>query len=323
MHIDINTKFIMLIGQPLSQSFAARMQNVGYKAAGMNMRYFYNEADSTHLREILDGIRHMPAFAGAAITRPNKVAVMQYLDELDPLCRKMGACNTVVKREDGRLIGYNTDGEGFLTCITRDAGFSVQDKTFFIIGAGGAGRSMTSALAYAGAKCVYVTDIVDLSAASLVADVNTNFPPVARQVPFGDFACAAECDSIMNASGIGMGAARGKSPLPAKFIQPHHFCFDACYNPEKTQFLLDAEAKGCATLNGLGMSLYQGAEQIVLWTGQDAPLDVMRAELEKIGTELNAAHRQAEAPAATQAALAALEAAGATTVPGMFLQEGN
>ena len=94
MKVDINTKMVTLIGTPLGQSFAARMQNAGYEAAGLNMLYFYTQADSEHLGEIVAGIRHMN-FAGFAVTKPNKVQVLRYLDELDPLCRKMGACNTV------------------------------------------------------------------------------------------------------------------------------------------------------------------------------------------------------------------------------------
>ena len=104
MKVDINTKMVTLIGTPLGQSFAARMQNAGYEAAGLNMLYFYTQADSEHLGEIVAGIRHMN-FAGFAVTKPNKVQVLRYLDELDPLCRKMGACNTVVKTPEGRLIG--------------------------------------------------------------------------------------------------------------------------------------------------------------------------------------------------------------------------
>lgn len=303
MHIDVNTKFIMLIGTPLNQSFAARMQNVGYKAAGMNMRYFYNVADSTHLKEILEGLRYMPAFAGAAITRPNKVAVLQYLDELDPLCRKMGACNTVVKDGEGKLVGYNTDGIGFLTSLTKEGGVEVEGKTFFCIGAGGAGRSMCSVLAHAGAKKIYVADIMESSAWNLVSDINANFPPVAEQVAFGDYYRVSECDCVMNASGIGMGSAVGISPLPHECIRPGQFYFDACYNPDKTKFLMNAERAHCKILNGLGMSLYQGAEQIRLWTGQEAPLEVMRAELKKIVAELVAADKLAEAPAGTKAAM--------------------
>lgn len=105
MKVDINTKMVTLIGTPLGQSFAARMQNAGYEAAGLNMLYFYTQADSEHLGEIVAGIRHMN-FAGFAVTKPNKVQVLRYLDELDPLCRKMGACNTVVKTPEGRLIGF-------------------------------------------------------------------------------------------------------------------------------------------------------------------------------------------------------------------------
>lgn len=285
MQIDIDTRFIMLIGTPLGQSFAARMQNAAYDAAGLNLRYFYNEADSTHLREIVDGVRHSPAFAGAAVTHPNKVAVLQYLDELDPLCAKMGSCNTIVKTTDGRLIGHNTDSSGFYEAFTEGGGFPAKGRTFFCIGAGGAGRAIASALAHNGAGRIVVADVVDENAAAMVADINENFAPIAEHAPSDDFSAAAECDCVINASGVGMGATLGRSPLPVEHIVPGQIHFDACYNPEKTQFLLNAEARGCAIMNGLGMSLYQGAAQIRLLTGQEPPLDAMRAELEAIMAE--------------------------------------
>lgn len=287
MQIDIETKFITLIGTPLSQSFAARMQNAAYDAAGLNIRYFYTEADEEHLGEIIGGIRHMPSFLGAAVTKPNKVKVLQYLDELDPLCRKMGACNTVVKTADGRLIGHNTDGMGFYISLTREAGIRPEENTFFCIGAGGAGRAICSVLAYHGAKKIYVTDLFEAASRSLAEDINANFAPVAEFVPYGDYSRVPDAPVVINASGIGMGAAIGQNPLPTEYIQPRQFYFDACYNPEKTQFLLDAEARGCRVMNGLGMSLYQGAAQIELWTGREAPADVMRQELMKIISETN------------------------------------
>ena len=157
MKVDINTKMVTLIGTPLGQSFAARMQNAGYEAAGLNMLYFYTQADSEHLGEIVAGIRHMN-FAGFAVTKPNKVQVLRYLDELDPLCRKMGACNTVVKTPEGRLIGYNTDGVGFYTSLTQEGGVQVDQSVFFCFGGGGAGRAMCSILAYNGARKIYITD---------------------------------------------------------------------------------------------------------------------------------------------------------------------
>ena len=278
MKVDINTKMITLLGTPLSQSFAARMQNAGYEAAGLNMLYFYTETDNEHLGDIVNGLRYMN-FAGFAVTKPNKVKVLEYLDELDPLCEKMGASNTVVKSADGKLVGYNTDGVGFYTSLTEEGGVQVDQSVSFCFGGGGAGRAICSILAYKGARKIYVTDAYEPCANSLVDDINNNFAPVAEYVPYGEYSKLAACNVVINASGVGMGKSIGKSPLPKEYIQSSQFYFDACYNPERTQFLLDAEEKGCKVLNGLGMSLYQGVAQIELWTGKRAPVEAMRQEL--------------------------------------------
>ena len=272
---------ITLLGTPLGQSFAARMQNACYDAADLNMLYFYTETDQEHLGDIVNGIRYMN-FAGFAVTKPNKVRVLRYLDELDPLCKKMGASNTVVKTEDGKLIGYNTDGIGFYTSLMEEGGVDVANSTFFCFGAGGAGRAMCSVLAYYGAKKIYITDFFEPCAQELVDDINNNFAPIAEFVHHGDTSKVSEVDVVMNASGVGMGKSIGQSPVEKEILKANQFCFDACYNPAKTQFLLDAEAQGCKILNGLGMSLYQGAAQIELWTGKKAPVEAMRQELLKI-----------------------------------------
>lgn len=285
MKIDINTKFITLIGKPLGQSFAARMQNAAYEAAGLNMLYFYTEADSTNLAQIVDGIRYMPSFTGCAVTKPNKVNVLQYLDELDPLCRRMGACNTVVRQPDGSLKGYNTDGTGFLLSIKEETDFAVEGAECFCIGAGGAGRAICFALADSGVKKLYICASRYENACRLADDINSNYGDVAEAVNSGDFSKVGECGLIINASGVGMGASVGQSPIPAEYLTPGQLCFDACYNPDKTQFLLDAEEKGCSVLNGLGMSLYQGVAQIELWSGKAAPVDTMREELKRIVQE--------------------------------------
>lgn len=274
--IDINTKFITLLGKPLGQSFAARMQNRGYEAAGLNMKYFYTEVENDHLGDVVNGLRYMN-FAGFAVTKPNKVEVLKYLDELDPLCAKMGSSNTVVKKGD-KLIGYNTDGIGFYTAITKD-GVDTKDCTVFCFGAGGVGRAMCSVLAYYGVKKLYITDYFDAAAQSLVDDINKNFAPVAEFVAFKDFSKVSECNMVMNASGIGMAPHLGETPLPEEYVRKDVYYFDSCYNPDKTQFLLNAEKAGAKFLNGLSMSLYQGTEQIRLWTGEDAPEDAMREEL--------------------------------------------
>ncbi len=278
MNVNINTKMITLLGTPLSQSFAARMQNKGYEAAGLNMLYFYTETDNEHLGDIVNGLRYMN-FAGFAVTKPNKVKVLEYLDDLDPLCRKMGSSNTVVKTPEGKLIGYNTDGIGFYTSLEEEGHVKAEGTTFFCIGAGGAGRAMCSVLAYKGARKIYITSRTEKSARSLVDDINANFAPVAEYVPAGDYSKLAECEVVMNSSGIGMGKSIGKNPMDKEYVKPGQLYFDACYNPAKTQFLIDAEEKGAKILNGLGMSLYQGAAQIELWTGKKAPVEAMRQEL--------------------------------------------
>lgn len=289
MKIDIDTKMITLIGTPLRQSFAARMQNAGYEAAGLNMLYFYTEADQEHLGDIINGIRYMN-FAGFAVTKPNKVEVLRYLDELDPLCRKIGACNTVVKTPEGRLIGYNTDCLGFYDSLTQEGGVRADQSVFFCFGGGGVGRAMCFALAHHNARKIYITDIIESCAKSLVSDINNSYLSVAEFVPYGDFSKLSGCNVILNASGVGMGHQIGETPLPKQFIRSDQFFYDACYNPERTRFLMNAEEKGCKILNGLNMSLYQGAVQIELWTGRKAPMKVLRQELLKIihGTRLNA-----------------------------------
>lgn len=284
MNIDYNTKFITLIGDPLSQSFAARMQNAGYDAAGMNLRYFYTETGSEHLGDIVKGLKYMPSFAGFAVTKPNKVEVIKYLDRLDPFCEKMGACNTVVRDKDGVLTGYNTDGVGFLRSI-QEHGIKPEENTFFCFGAGGAGRAICSILAYSGAKKIYITDIFPGSTESLVKDINENFAEVAEAVPYGSFDVLSDCTVVMNASGIGMGQTMGQTPLPEQYIRKEQFFFDACYNPDRTEFLLNAQEKGCRILNGLQMSLYQGVAQVELWTGEKAPVEAMRKELLDILSE--------------------------------------
>ncbi len=278
MNVNINTKMITLLGTPLSQSFAARMQNKGYEAAGLNMIYFYTETDNDHLGDIVNGLRYMN-FAGFAVTKPNKVKVLEYLDELDPLCQKMGSSNTVVKTSEGKLVGYNTDGVGFYTSLVEEGGVKAEGSTIFCIGAGGAGRAMCAILAYNGARKIYITSRTEASARNLVNDINENFAPVAEYVPNGDYSKLPECDVVMNSSGVGMGKSIGKNPMDKEKVIPGQLYYDACYNPAKTQFLIDAEEKGGRILNGLGMSLYQGAAQIELWTGQKAPIEVMRKEL--------------------------------------------
>ena len=289
MNIDINTRMIALLGKPLSQSYAARMQNAAYKAAGINMLYFYSEVENEHLPDVVNGLRHM-SFAGFAVTKPNKVEIMKYVDEKDPLCEKMNASNTVVILPDGKLKAYNTDGIGFIRALREEMpDISIKESTFFCIGAGGAGRAISSVLAYYGAKKIYIANRTISKAEKLVDDINKNFAPVAELVDFNDALILKDkirkSDVIMNNTGLGMVTKLEETPVAKEFLNPGQLCFDATYNPSKTRFLVEAEEMGCRIMNGLGMSLYQGAKQIELWSGKDAPIEVMRQELMNILSE--------------------------------------
>lgn len=284
MTTDINTKFITLIGTPLSQSFSARMQNRAYEAAGLNMHYFYTETGTEHLEEIIKAIKYMPSFCGAAVTKPCKVEVMKYLDETDELCAKFGSCNTIVKTPEGRLRGFNTDGIGFYESIKRELGFNPEGKRFFCFGAGGAGRAVCSTLALYGAEKIYIVSRGFSSASALADEICGRIAPVAEAVRKDDYSKLAQCGMVINASGLGM-ENPDETPLPREYINPSAVYFDACYNPARTRFLLDAEAAGAATLNGLGMCLYQAVAQIELWSGKQAPVEIMREELLKITGE--------------------------------------
>ncbi len=282
MSVDINTKMITLLGKPLSQSYAARMQNAAYRAAGINMLYFYTEVENDHLPDVINGIKHMN-FAGFAVTKPNKVEVMKYVDEADPLCRKMNASNTVVIK-DGLLKAYNTDGIGFYRALIEEAPeIDIPSSVFFCFGAGGAARAICSVLAYKGAKKIIIASRTMSKVKELVNDINEKFSPVAELVDMTDLALLKEklslADVIMNNTGLGMHISIDKTPIPKEYLDSRQLCFDATYNPFKTRFLSEAEAIGCKTMNGMGMSLYQGAEQIELWSGLDAPIDAMRQEL--------------------------------------------
>ena len=280
MEININTKFITLIGTPLNQSFAAKMQNAGYQAAGLDLVYFYSEADQTGLPHVLEGVRSMP-FAGCAVTKPNKVEVMKYLDGYDPLCEKMGSSNTVVKTPEGKLIGYNTDGYGALRSLEEHAG-SLKGRTVISFGAGGTGRSVCFELANAGVERLY---ICSRSAAceELSEQLNAFYPGVCVPVRASDTeklsAAMKETSIVLNLSGAGMRGKEDTTCVDKALLSAGQICFDATYNPEETRFLREAREIGCKTINGLDMSLYQGARQIELWTGKEAPVEAMRKTL--------------------------------------------
>ena len=282
--ITVHTKLVALLGTPLAQSLSTLMQNAAFRSCGLDYEYFPVETTEQSLAPIVAGIRHMN-FAGFGVTKPDKVAVIKHLDELDEFAAKMGAVNTVVIGEGGKLKGYNTDGVGFLRSLGEHYAKPLSESIFVCLGAGGAARAICSSLAYRGAAKIIVSSLFDWESEQLVQDINANFAPVASMIPWGEqqalLHAAEPADMIINATGVGMGAHVGESPVDKAIFRPGMVAFDAAYNPSVTKFLADAADCGCTTFNGRGMLLYQGTAQFELWTGTQAPVDLMRQTLEE------------------------------------------
>jgi shikimate dehydrogenase len=245
------------------------MQNKVYRAKGLDMEYFPLECMPEDLPQLMPGIRKMN-FGGLGVTKPNKLAVMPYLDEISPLAKQIGAVNTVVF-ENGKLIGHNTDGLGGVRSLRENMDTPIEDSAFFSFGAGGAGRALTITLAFEHAKKIYITDYYPHIAQGLVDDINAVAPGTAEWVDAADIpavhAAIAKCQVVMNNSGLGMKPHLEETPVDKAVFRPDLLAFDATYNPARTTFLRQAEQAGCKVLNGLGMLVYQGAYQIELWTG--------------------------------------------------------
>jgi shikimate dehydrogenase len=201
------------------------------------------------------------------------------LDGLDVLAEKIGSVNTV-KKENGKLVGYNTAGEGFADSLENDLRFRIEGNTFLILGAGGAAHSVAVALAVRGAYRILISDLIPETADELVQRINKRIRKCARAVVGSEAeikAAIAESGCLINASGVGMLPHTDRSPVQKDWLKPGMTVCDLTYNPWKTQLLLDAEARMCPILNGLGMVINQGARAFEIWTGMSAPVEEMKA----------------------------------------------
>jgi shikimate dehydrogenase len=283
-YITVNTKLIALLGTPLGQSVSYLTQNRVYEELGLDYFYFPVELPrAEQLEDVVNGFRQMNV-AGFGVTKPYKETIIPYLEQLDHTAETMGACNTVVVR-DGQLIGYNTDGIGCLRSLKEERGFAPKGKAVFSYGAGGAARAVLFQLAAQGAGHLTVAAL-DGMAQRLAEDINRLYPGLCTGLDMGEREELAlgtgKADLVMNLTGLGMAPHLDETPMDPAWLHPGQLCYDAIYNPVQTRFLKDAEAVGCQTLNGLGMVIFQGLEQIKLWTGVDAPADIMYRALEEI-----------------------------------------
>jgi shikimate dehydrogenase len=270
-----------VFGCPVDENPTGIMQEAAFAARGLDWRYLTILVRPEGLAQAMAGLRAMN-FQGINLTIPHKVAVMQYLDEVAPDAAMIGAVNTV-RRSGDRLIGENTDGKGFLMSLRQDAGIDPRGKRVVFLGAGGAAKAMATELALAGAAHITVVNRTPEPGQALVDALRDKTGVPATFVPWqGEYRVPAEADIFLNATSIGLYPDAGIPAVAVDSLRPDLLVCDVIPNPPETPFLKAASARGARTLDGLGMLVYQGAIGFKLWTGVDAPVEVMRRALEEV-----------------------------------------
>lgn len=261
--IDTRTQLFGVIGDPVEHSLGPQMHNQALRA--MRFPAVYLAFRVCDLAGAIRGVRAL-GVGGLSVTLPHKVAVLEYLDEVDEAARRIGAVNTIVQR-DGRLIGYNTDCFGVVAALK--AKTTLAGRRVALLGAGGAARAAGFGLVAEGAQLA-VFNRGSGRGRSLAQALGVDYYPP------GALACYG-ADIVVNTTPVGMWPATQAMPVAAQILTPPLVVMDMVYNPLETQLLRAARQAGCTVVDGLAMFVLQGARQLELWTGAKAPLDLMRA----------------------------------------------
>ena len=271
---DYRAELVGVFGHPVAENPTVVMHEAAYAEFGMNWRYLTIEVLPRDLNDAMQGLRAMN-MRGINLTIPHKVEVLPYLDRLSEAAELMGAVNTVVNI-DGELFGENTDGKGFLRALTQDAGVDPEGTRVVVFGAGGASRAITVELALAGAQEITIVNRSPERGHTLVDLLNTKTPTSATYSTWdGPFQIPDDTDIVINATSIGLFPDIDAEPnLDYSTLTRDMTVCDVIHSPT-TPFLRKARQLGSATLDGVGMLVYQGAIGFKLWTGRDAPVEVM------------------------------------------------
>jgi len=265
---------------PAAENPTVAMIEAAYRHHGVDARYLNCEVAPQALGDAVRGARAM-GWAGFNCSIPHKVAVIEHLDGLGDSAATIGAVNCVVRRDD-RLVGENTDGQGFLTALR-----TVVDptgKSLVIFGAGGAARAIAVEAALAGAGPITIVNRNQTRGTELTALLNEKTPADADLVRWqGTYRVPETTDIVVNATSIGLFPdVDTRVDLDPDTLQPFMIVADVIPNPPSTRLLRDAEARGCTVLDGRGMLANQGVISIRHWTGIDADPTVMRRKVEDL-----------------------------------------
>ena len=284
--ISGKTKLTGFFAKPASHSLSPLMHNLAFSHWGIDAVYLAFEVDQTNLRQAVESIRTLDML-GVNVSMPNKTAVLAYLDQLSPEAELIGAVNTIVQQEQ-RLIGYNTDGMGFVRSVN-ETGHPIKNQKIVVLGAGGAAKAIVVQMALEGAQ--EITIYKRLNATFL--PLNEYFAKVSEKtgcpIRLHDYADESQLaldlsqgNLLINATDIGMGSKKDQLPIAdVKLLHSQLAVFDLIYSPSETRLIQEAKKMGIKAYNGLGMLIHQGAIAFELWTHREMPVQNIRERLEQ------------------------------------------
>ena len=273
------TQRLGIIGYPIGHSISPIFQQAGLDHLGIDATYEKWEVTPEDVGDFVAGLR-APGTLGINITVPHKQAVIPFLDEVDEWATAAGAVNTIVTH-DGHLTGHNTDGPGFLRALLVETGYDPSRTRALILGAGGAARGILLALVRGGVDSLVIANRT-LERAETLAQLASDNGVGSEAISLSGDAlteAAASANLIVNCTTMGMshGPDEHGSPISAAQIPATATVNDVVYTPLLTPILKEAAAAGATALGGLHMLVYQGVLSFQMWTGVDAPVDVMLA----------------------------------------------
>lgn len=281
INITGTTKLTGLLGSPVAHSISPLMHNEAFRLLGLDYVYLCFDVDTTGLKTAVEGLKTL-GVRGFNCTMPDKNEMCTLADELSPAAQMIGAVNTVVN-DNGKLIGHNTDGIGYMHAV-KDAGFDIIGKNMTLLGAGGAATAVCVQAALDGVASINIFSLKDQffdRAARLVDTINARTNCKAALYELSDKEMLQK--SIENSAILTNGTSVGMAPntdnciiTDASVFRPDLIVSDVIYNPRETKLLKMAKARGCKTFNGLYMLLYQGAEAFRIWTGKEMPVSQIK-----------------------------------------------
>ena len=272
MSKNYRAELVGLFGDPVDGNPTGVMEEAGFAAKGLNFRYITARVLPEDLPAAFSGAKAMN-MRGLNLTMPHKISIIPLLDRLTQAAQIIGAVNTVVN-ENGVWVGENTDGKGFVLALQL-AGADLHGKRVTILGAGGAARAIAVECALAGAAHIAIINRNQTRGADLVNLINDATSAQAEYIPWiGNVHIPAETDILIQATCVGLGS-NDKPAIDYDSIHSNMVVSDVVFNPVKPAFLEEAEKRGAAVVSGIGMLVQQGAKNFKLWTGEDAPIDVM------------------------------------------------